>query len=239
MNLSALVMATTNNPSLPSHVFRGATVAGRPVITEQRAQALATPGRATLASRSLAAVVRPELPVGAGRPSVMNAALAKVVGSAPLIDAADELRKRIGLVGPERPAHSWLEKFGAAGSPAEALRNRMRVKAAAFNRGAPKDAPILIADVSPADIANGLATPDRGRWPAPPRVERVGDGMPILVSSGAPVTDAPLKSATLVGRSVGVAEAVPEAAAADSFERLTFLVAAAVIGFMVLKGARA
>lgn len=284
-----LGLATTQPTSGPLHIERAALQLGRGKLTEQQPDSPLVPasiakplprsvgiGAGTDPERPAPATpepalaapsIAPELPIRRLAPRRRADATTAAIGPPRPPSLSERLASSTRPDGPETPTHSYLARSGAATSPLAAARNRSLRKHAAILRGRRGPRVSLGVGVSPTDLANGLQTPERGRWfrgrkalpagtPQPIR-EAPLDELPISLTppatSSDPTSSAPFAAAaaTLTGPGFGTsgvstidaeqAAAPEETSSTDPGEglgRFAFLAGAVFVAWMVLGKAR-
>lgn len=160
-------LSTFNNrkPTALPHQLNGAAQAARPVMTETARKAAmpavhSTPNHETKLDR----VLKPEQPVHVGlKKTERSPVLGQVTKPAHVTPLRQRVAEGVKRVSPEKPLHAHvIKKAGPAKGPLSAEHNRRLKRDDAIARSTPTRKFSIIGGPAPADIANGLLTPNRG-----------------------------------------------------------------------------
>ncbi len=149
------------------HQVNGAAQASRPIMTELSRKVAPTAAAVSFSPNARAGVtkiLRPELPVRAAVSKVERSpVLSRVTKKANVAPLAERVREGINRRAPEQPRHAdVIKRSGNAKGPISAEHNRRLKRDDAIKRATPTRQIVATASPAPADIANGLLTPNRG-----------------------------------------------------------------------------
>jgi len=235
-------------PALLPHQVAAAAQAGRAVVTEsaRKSAAAAGPAVSTSSRQTLASVLRREEPVRAAVKKVATSpVLSRVTKQAKVAPLHERVSEGIARRAPEKPVHDdVIKRAGVAKGPISAEHNRRLKRDDAIRRATPARTISITGGPAPADIANGLTTPNRGMitthtlpFPVgtPQAVREATPEAAAVVLSTKPVPVMTLPPTVVVAEPKNNPDAM--APSGDGINRFAFMGGVVFVAWLMFKGA--